>query len=276
MVIINSPNQSAKSSKNIASDISTRNFVKENFLQKDIQKYKFYSTLLKLSCIEKIWVYGSRARGDNSARSDIDLAIECTKANDSDWLQIKSILENADTLLKIDCVRFDLLSKNNPLRRSIINQGVCLFMKQEKQQDHVKIRDSFLKLEKALAKLIIALNKPMEDDRTNIDASIQRFEFTIELFWKLLKRLIESLGGEVSFPKEVLREAYRAKMINDEQIWLLMLEDRNQTSHTYDEELADKIYKNLSLYYPIMQQTYVKLQKRYIKGDKKYKEVTKI
>ena len=217
-------------------------------LQIDIKKYKFFNTLIKLPFIDIIWLYGSRARRDNSERSDIDLAIVCPKANDNDWLQVQDIIENADTLLKIDCIRYDLLSKSNTLRQAIIKQGECLYMKQKGSQH--KINDSFLKLEKALAKLIIALNKPMEADRTNIDASIQRFEFTIELFWKLLKRLIENLGGEVSFPKEVLKEAYRANMISNEQIWLLMLEDRNQTSHTYDEELADKIYKNLHTYYP--------------------------
>jgi nucleotidyltransferase substrate binding protein (TIGR01987 family) len=233
-------------------------------LQIDIKKYRFFNILVKLSFIDQIWLYGSRARKDNSERSDIDLAIVCPKANDSNWLQVREILENADTLLKIDCIRFDLLSENNPLRQAIIKQGECLFMRQEEEnQNQQKITDSFLKLEKALAKLIIALNKPMEEDRTNIDASIQRFEFTIELFWKLLKRLIENLGGEVSFPKEVLKEAYKANMISDEQIWLLMLEDRNQTSHTYDEELADKIYKNLHIYYPIMQQTYDRLKKTF-------------
>lgn len=261
--IIKLQNQCSKPINN-ADSINLKQCVFENKpLQIDIKKYRFFNTLIKLSFIERIWLYGSRARGDNSERSDIDLAIMCPKANDSDWLQVQNILENADTLLKIDCIRFDLLSESNTLRQAIIEQGECLFMKQEEKQYSHKISDSFLKLEKALAKLIIALNKPMEDDRTNIDASIQRFEFTIELFWKLLKRLIENLGGEVSFPKEVLKEAYRAKMISDEQIWLLMLEDRNQTSHTYDEELADKIYKNLHAYYPIMQQTYDRLKKEF-------------
>jgi len=231
--------------------------------QIDITKYRFFNTLINLSFIEAIWLYGSRARGDNNEKSDIDLAVNCPKANKSDWLEIQNILDHADTLLKIDCIRFDQLSVHNTLKQAIIKQGICLFMREEKNQYQHKISDSFMKLEKALAKLSIALNKTIEDDRMNIDASIQRFEFTIELFWKLLKRLIESLGGEVSFPKEVLREAYRANMISDEQTWLLMLEDRNQTSHTYDEELADKIYKNLYSYYPVMQQTYDKLKKAY-------------
>ena len=177
--IIKLQNQCSKPINN-ADSTNLKQCVFENKpLQIDIKKYRFFNTLIKLSFIERIWLYGSRARGDNSERSDIDLAIMCPKANDSDWLQVQNILENADTLLKIDCIRFDLLSESNTLRQAIIEQGECLFMKQEEKQYSHKISDSFLKLEKALAKLIIALNKPMEDDRTNIDASIQRFEFTI-------------------------------------------------------------------------------------------------
>ncbi|AIF81871.1 nucleotidyltransferase substrate binding protein [endosymbiont of Acanthamoeba sp. UWC8] len=78
-------------------------------------------------------------------------------------------------------------------------------------------------------------------------------------------RIIENLGKEVNFPKEVLREAYAAKMIEDEKLWLKMLEDRNKTSHTYDEELAYKIYCNIKLYHPVMQSTYNTLCEKFLK-----------
>ena len=77
---------------------------------------------------------------------------------------------------------------------------------------------------------------------------------------------MENLGREVTFPKEVLQEAFAAKMIEDERVWLGMLQDRNLTSHTYDEELADKIYNNIQAYYPVMRITYDRLYERY--GDK--------
>ncbi len=63
--------------------------------------------LKSLPFIDEIWLFGSRARGDNLERSDIDLAILCSSASDSDWLKVNDIIENADTLLKIDCIRFD-------------------------------------------------------------------------------------------------------------------------------------------------------------------------
>lgn len=73
----------------------------------DIAKYKFLDKIKALPCIDEVWLFGSRARGDNQERSDIDLAIICPNATNSDWLEVIKTIEEADTLLKIDCVRFE-------------------------------------------------------------------------------------------------------------------------------------------------------------------------
>lgn len=96
----------------------------------NFEKFEFYQNLKQLPFVQQIILYGSRARGDFKERADIDLAIFCPKATLSDWNQIISILENADTLLKIDCVRLDQLSNENPLRQSIIREGKVLFQRQ--------------------------------------------------------------------------------------------------------------------------------------------------
>ncbi|HCU06528.1 MAG TPA: nucleotidyltransferase [Holosporales bacterium] len=117
------------------------------------------------------------------------------------------------------------------------------------------VAESFQKFEKALTSLSAIVTQPMREDRSNIDATIQRFEFTIELFWKLLKRILYNQGVIVQYPRDVLKEAYAGGLIDDEQIWLSMLSDRNQTSHTYDEDLADQIYLRIQKYTPIFQKT---------------------
>ncbi len=63
----------------------------------------------------------------------------------------------------------------------------------------------------------------MDEDRRNIDASIQRFEFTIDLFWKLLKAILETRNIEVTYSKEVLKAAYKGYLIDDEEVWLDMI-----------------------------------------------------
>lgn len=62
--------------------------------------YKFINKLKALKFVEEILLFGSRARGDNSDRSDIDIVIVCPNATDSDWFEVLQIIENADTLLK--------------------------------------------------------------------------------------------------------------------------------------------------------------------------------
>lgn len=55
----------------------------------------------------KIWLFGLRARGDHRPKSDIDLAILCPNATETDWLSVMDIIDDSDTRLKIDCVKFD-------------------------------------------------------------------------------------------------------------------------------------------------------------------------
>jgi len=79
------------------------------------------------------------------------------------------------------------------------------------------------------------------------DSAIQRFEFCIDLAWKSLQQILYSEHGiRVNSPKETIRIAYENQLIHEPEKWLSMIDDRNLTSHTYDEELAEQIYVRLS------------------------------
>jgi nucleotidyltransferase substrate binding protein (TIGR01987 family) len=93
-----------------------------------------------------------------------------------------------------------------------------------------------------------------QDNKSDIviDAIIQRFEFTVELTWKFLKEYLEEQGIAALTPKEVMREAFAAGIIKGDDNWLRMLKDRNLTSHTYNEELAQEIHlRILESYIPL-------------------------
>ena len=80
------------------------------------------------------------------------------------------------------------------------------------------------------------------------DAAIQRFEFTFELVWKTLQLYLEHEGLESSGPRAVLKRAFVMRLIPDQDeadVWLRMLDDRNLTSHAYDETLAVRIYTRI-------------------------------
>lgn len=75
------------------------------------------------------------------------------------------------------------------------------------------------------------------------DATIQRFEFTFELSWKLLHALLKEKSIESFGPKETIRNAAKAGLIQNPAIWLTFLEARNLTTHTYKQEVAEEVYE---------------------------------
>ncbi len=91
-----------------------------------LKKYNFIEEIKSLDFVNQVWLYGSRARGDNELKSDIDLAIVCNDdATDGDWNKIVDIIENRDTLLMVDYVRFDRL-KDNKFKKNILKDRVIL------------------------------------------------------------------------------------------------------------------------------------------------------
>jgi nucleotidyltransferase substrate binding protein (TIGR01987 family) len=116
-------------------------------------------------------------------------------------------------------------------------------------------------LRRALDRLREALAEP-ETNPLAIDGTIQRFEFAIELFWKALRRLLRREGVTTTTPREALQEAFRAGWLADEARWLQMLRDRNQTSHTYHEPTARRVYANIRAAFPELERTYGVLRQR--------------
>lgn len=98
---------------------------------------------------------------------------------------------------------------------------------------------------KALRRLEEALNEDVSKGGVVIDGTIQRFEFTFEIAWKLLRGVLGYEGIDVNAPRTAIKEAYAAEFILAGDDWINMLEDRNKTSHIYDEEQAKKIYDRI-------------------------------
>src|SRR3954468_10431238 len=99
------------------------------------------------------------------------------------------------------------------------------------------------KLRKACSRLREALEVPV----TSVvqDGVIQRFEFSFELAWKTLKIFLRQEGIVALTPREALKGGFRAGWITDESAFLSMLNDRNLTSHLYDEAEASSIFERI-------------------------------
>ncbi len=106
-----------------------------------------------------------------------------------------------------------------------------------------ELKYSFGKFKEAVKKLNDGINQAK--DQLDQDGVIQRFEFTFELLWKTLKISLADEGIITKSPKEALKEAFRFGLFEDETIFLDMLEDRNQTTHIYSEDISKEIYNRI-------------------------------
>lgn len=113
----------------------------------------------------------------------------------------------------------------------------------------------------------LLLRDAMDNDMSTLsqlekEGIIQRFEYTFELAWKVLKDKMECDGivlDQIS-PKAVVRQAFAAKYINDPDTWLKMIGDRNLMSHTYDFVKFEAVIQSIADHYlPMLQEWYLKL-----------------
>lgn len=109
-------------------------------------------------------------------------------------------------------------------------------MKNEIDYSLRKLKDALDRLQEGIAEASSELNK---------DGVIQRFEFAFELLWKSIKTVMEDKGVDCKTPKDCLKAAFRIGLIEDEEGFLDMLEDRNKTSHIYDKEESEKIFRRI-------------------------------
>ncbi len=94
--------------------------------------------------------------------------------------------------------------------------------------------------DRALSKLSDFLRSPVDDEELVRTAVIQAFEYTFEAGWKVLRAEVLSAGEVPQGPRDTIRLATSLGFLSDsdEEVWLAMLMDRNNSVHTYNQELA--------------------------------------
>ena len=121
--------------------------------------------------------------------------------------------------------------------------------------DDIRWKQRFANYKKALATLKrgLAEIKKTGDDEFRKLGIIQSFEFTQELSWKVLKDFLEYQGGGdgIYGSKDAYRQALNRSIISDGEIWMKMIESRNESSHLYDESAVLTIFDKIEpLYLP--------------------------
>ena len=104
----------------------------------------------------------------------------------------------------------------------------------------------FSSLEDALKSFEEAMVSPPKSELER-DGVIQRFEYTFELCWKSIRKLLLEQGrSEVSSsPKPLFRDAMQEHLIKDLDTWFSFIDARNRTSHTYHKKTAEQVFKDI-------------------------------
>ncbi len=89
------------------------------------------------------------------------------------------------------------------------------------------------------------------------EGMVHRFEYTFELTWKTLKDFLEAKNVQAKYPRDVIKKSFEYEIIENGEIWLEMLEQRNIMAHTYSEEIFIKAVQVISeKYYQAITQVF--------------------
>ena len=109
---------------------------------------------------------------------------------------------------------------------------------------------------------VVELSKQRTLNQFERDSLIKRFEFTYEMAWKLMMSFEKENGvTELLGSKDVVRTAFSMSLIDNGEAWLEMIDDRNKTSHLYDEEMAADVTEEIiDTYYPLFMELQGKME----------------
>jgi nucleotidyltransferase substrate binding protein (TIGR01987 family) len=116
-------------------------------------------------------------------------------------------------------------------------------------------RQRFSNFQSALNELSEAVHQP-QLNKLEKQGLIKAFEYTFELGWKTLQDYLQFIGiKDVVGPRPVLTESFKLGLISEGEKWFELLEDRNQTSHIYNKNIADEITADIiSNHYSLLKQ----------------------
>ncbi|MBN1627239.1 MAG: nucleotidyltransferase substrate binding protein [Deltaproteobacteria bacterium] len=131
----------------------------------------------------------------------------------------------------------------------------------DNEKKDIRWKQRFQNFEKAflLLERTLGIKNPSEAEKGGL---IQFYEMSFELAWKLMKDYLDELGFTVNSPREAIKQAFQSGIIENGQEWIDALEDRNLTTHTYDEGTAEKVVSTIrTSYFPMLRQVYLGLSK---------------
>ena len=134
-------------------------------------------------------------------------------------------------------------------RNRVISTGKVLYSASKKQ----RFEDGLYNFQKAYEKFrkaVVGKDEYYDQGFGDIylDLIVKRFEFTYEMSWKAIKRYLDYIGLGCTGPRMCFKEAFTQRVIEHEEIWIDMIEQRNLSSHIYDEDEIKEILEKVVAY----------------------------
>lgn len=117
--------------------------------------------------------------------------------------------------------------------------------------EDIRWKQRFMNFENALKQLVEGVDKFVNTEENIIkEGIIQRFEFTHELAWKVLKDYLEYEGlNQITGSRTATREAFNKNILENGEVWMEMIESRNNTVHTYQASILEEEYEKIIKHY---------------------------
>lgn len=135
-------------------------------------------------------------------------------------------------------------------------------------QEDIRWQQRFANYKKALLQLeeAVLLYKQRNLSRLEKQGLIQAFEFTHELAWNVLKDFLQDQGDQsIKGSKDTIRAAFKAELIQDGEDWMETILARNSSSHTYDENTAERLVVHIvEKYFPLFEKLKVEMEKYHL------------
>ena len=203
--------------------------------------------IVKHASPTRIYLFGSRVTGDAKAESDYDFAFDAPDADAGALQSMRDDVDQLHTLYRIDVA--NIARADSRFANRVRDTGLVIYSATKE----LRAQDGLMYFERALDRFRIVVTERARwvaegNGDIVLDVAAKRFEFTYEMAWKALKRVLDYLGIDARAPRLVFKEAYAQGLLADEQVWLDMIEMRNLSSHVYDEHEISRILLELERY----------------------------
>ena len=131
------------------------------------------------------------------------------------------------------------------------------------EKQDIRWKQRFANFEKAFIQFKEGIDKYQNTEENLIkEGIIQRFEFTHELAWNVMKDFMIYEGiQDIVGTRSTTRAAFRFELIPDGDEWMNMIESRNLTVHTYQDSILEQEFKKIvNIYFPLIETFYNKMK----------------